>query len=253
MRGRIVLFVILAIVTALVGVHLGRSTTTPRAVGEPATTTTQADSPVGPTQRRGSGSGPSRTPTPSLPKARSPKAPAQPGDTATQPGHPPAKPPASPSQQRAGPVRFGPVTTAGRDSDTSISDDRRALTTMLSDFEVAVDPTLAEPEATKTFTMTIPLTDGAAGETLWVHAQGYAFFDGGAKGSVTLRGGGQQIIQGYATPTDESFLQTPLQSLELPARPGVTYKLTFAIDIDQSADHEGTGYLNINPIDIEIR
>jgi hypothetical protein len=147
-----------------------------------------------------------------------------------------------------GPVRFGQVTTAGQDSDTSISDDRRALTTAFSDFQVAVDPS-SEPEATKTFTMTMPLTDGAAGETLFVHAQGYAFFDGGAKGSVTLQGGGQQIIQGYATPTDEEFVQT----LELPARPGVTYKLTFAIDIDQSADGQGTGYLNINPIDIEIR
>jgi hypothetical protein len=66
---------------------------------------------------------------------------------------------------------------------------------------------------------------------------------------VTLQGDGQKIIQGYATPTDEEFVQT----LELPARPGVTYKLTFAIDIDQSADGQGTGYLNINPIDIEIR
>jgi hypothetical protein len=247
MRGRIVPFLILAIVTALVGVWLGWSSTTPKAVGEPATT--HADSPVGPTQRRGSGSGPSRTPTPSLPKARSPKAPAQPGDTATQPGHPPAKPPASPPQQQAGPVRFGPITTAGRDSDTTISDDRRALTTAFSDFEVAVDPAWAETEATKTFTMTMPLTDGAAGETLWVYAQGYAHFDGGAKGSVTLRGGGQQIIQGYATPHDKSFVQT----LELPARPGETYKLTFAIDIDQSTDHEGTGYLNIITIDIGIR
>jgi hypothetical protein len=54
MRGRIVLFVILAIVTALVGVYLGWSTTTPKAVGEPATAT-PADSPVGPTQRRSSG------------------------------------------------------------------------------------------------------------------------------------------------------------------------------------------------------
>jgi len=161
----------------------------------------------------------------------------------TPPDEPPPTPPST------GPVRFGKATTAGRDSDTSISDDRRALTTAFSDFEVAVDPTSAESEATKTFTMTMPLTDGAEGETLWVYAQGYAFFDGGAKGSVTLRGGGPQIIQGYATPTDESFVQT----LELPARPGVTYKLTFAIDIDQSADNEGTGYLNIAAIDIGIR
>jgi hypothetical protein len=242
MRGRIVLFVVLAVVMALVGVYVGWSTNTPRAVGEPATAT-PADSSVGPTQRRGSGSGPARSPA-----TPSPKAPAKPGGNATQPGQKPTTPPASPPQQQAGPVRFGPITTAGRDSDTSISDDRRALTTAFSDFEVAVDPT-SEPEATKTFTMTMPLTDGAEGETLWVHAQGYAHFDRGAKGSVTLQGGGQQIIQGYATPHDKSFVQT----LELPARPGVTYKLTFAINIDQSPDNEGTGYLNILSIDIGIR
>ena len=65
---------------------------------------------------------------------------------------------------------------------------------------------------------------------------------------MTLQGGGRQIIQGYATGADDSFLQT----LGLPARPGVTYQLTFAIDIDRGADAEGTGYLNIAAIDIGI-
>jgi hypothetical protein len=43
-----------------------------------------------------------------------------------------------------------------------------------------VDPTSAEPDATKTVTMTMPLTDGVAGKTPWVYAQGLAFLDGGA-------------------------------------------------------------------------
>lgn len=145
-------------------------------------------------------------------------------------------------------MRFGQITTAGRDSDTSISDDRRALTTTFSDFEVAVEPTSAETDATKTFTMTMPLTEGAEGETLGVGVQGFALLHRGAKASVTLRGGGRQVIQGYATGAEDSFLQT----LELPARPGVTYQLTFAIDIDRGADDEGTGYLNILSIDIGI-
>ena len=85
-------------------------------------------------------------------------------------------------------MRFGKVTTAGRGSDTNIAEDRRALTTTFSDFEITVDPTSAEPEATKTFTMTMPLTDGVAGETLWVYAQGFAFLDAGAKASVSLGG-----------------------------------------------------------------
>ena len=143
-------------------------------------------------------------------------------------------------------MRFGRVTASGRGSETSIAPDRRALTTTFSDFEVTVDPEPAEPDPTKTFTMTMPLTTGRGGETLSVYAQGFIFLDGGAKASVTLQGGGRQIIQGYATGADDSFLQT----LELPARPGVTYQLTFAIDIDRGADAEGTGYLNIAAIDI---
>ena len=87
--------------------------------------------------------------------------------TATQPDHPTSKPP-----QQAGPVRFGKITTAGGTSDTSIAEDRRALTTTFDNFEVTLDPESAEPNAAKAFAMAMPLTDGAAGETLSVHAQG---------------------------------------------------------------------------------
>ena len=86
-RSRIVLFVVLAVVTALVGVYVGRSTSTPKAVGEPATAT-PANLSVGATQRRGSGAGPARSPTASPPKAGPPK----------------ATPPPPPSTD---PVRFG--------------------------------------------------------------------------------------------------------------------------------------------------
>jgi hypothetical protein len=82
MRSRIVVFVVLAVVTALVGVYVGWSTNTPKAVGEPATAT-PANWSVGATQRRGSGSGPARSPTASSPKAGPPKADANPGGNAT--------------------------------------------------------------------------------------------------------------------------------------------------------------------------
>jgi hypothetical protein len=146
-------------------------------------------------------------------------------------------------------VRFGKITTAGRTGySTSISEDREALTTAFSEFEVTVDPTTAESEATKTFTMTVPLTQGAAGKTLRIYAQGFVFLVDGAKASVTLRGGGQQIIQGYATGADETFVKT----LALPATPGVTYQVNFAIDLDRGADDKGTGYLNISDIGMGI-
>jgi hypothetical protein len=188
-------------------------------------------------------------PAPATSVGHKPVASRGPGGNPKPPVPPPHAPTTSSRPPSTGPVRFGKVTTAGQDNDTSISDDRRALTTTFSDFQVAVEPASGATGATKTFTMTMPLSADAAGETLWVHAQGYAFFDGGAKGSVTLQGGGHQIIQGYATPTDDSFLQT----LELPARPGVTYQLRFAVDIDRGAGDEGTGYLNVAAIDIEIR
>jgi hypothetical protein len=47
---------------------------------------------------------------------------------------------------------------------------------------------------------------------------------------------------------DDSFVET----LELPARPGVTFQLRFAIALDRGAGAEGTGYLNIGSIDIAI-
>ena len=146
-------------------------------------------------------------------------------------------------------MRFGPVTTAGRASELDIAGDRRALTASFSDFEVTVEPASAEPDATRSFSMTVPLTAGVEGETLRVHPHGFAFLEGGAKASVTLQGGGRQIIKGFATGAEDSFVET----LELPARPGVTYQLTFAIAVDRGASAEGIGYLSIAAIDIAIR
>lgn len=264
MKGRTVLLVVaVAVVVALVGYYAGMSSSTPKAAADPAGDPPGSSVEIPQTD----GSGPPRPPAGSrtgsggptsssngsvdkgsVDKGSAPKKGGNQSGTTTLPGKPPPKPPTSQPPPQAGPVRFGRVTASGRGSETSIASDRRALTTTFSDFEVTVDPEPAEPDATKTFTMTMPLTTGRAGETLSVYAQGFIFLDGGAKASVTLQGGGRQIIQGYATGADDSFLQT----LELPARPGVTYQLTFAIDIDRGADAEGTGYLNIAAIDIGI-
>lgn len=264
MKGRTVLLVVaVAVVVALVGYYAGMSSSTPKAAADPAGDPPGSSVEIPQTD----GSGPPRPPAGSrtgsggptsssngsvdkgsVDKGSAPKKGGNQSGTTTLPGKPPPKPPTSQPPPQAGPVRFGRVTASGRGSETSIASDRRALTTTFSDFEVTVDPEPAEPDATKTFTMTMPLTTGRGGETLSVYAQGFIFLDGGAKASVTLQGGGRQIIQGYATGADDSFLQT----LELPARPGVTYQLTFAIDIDRGADAEGTGYLNIAAIDIGI-
>ena len=249
MRGRIVLFVVLAVVMALVGVYVGWSTNTPRAVGEPATAT-PADSSVGPTQRRGSGSGPARSPAAPSPKARSPKAPAKPGDTAPPSGQKPATPPASQPQPNTDPVRFGKVTITPSDNTvrTDIAPARRALTSGFLGREVQVSPGSTEPDATRSFAMTLPLTDGAKGETLTVLVQGYAFSEVGTSGRLTLRLNGLVKVRDFPAGSDKSYVQT----LRLPAIPATTYRLSGVIEVHQDPGSNGTALLNILSVDVGI-
>jgi hypothetical protein len=206
MRGRIVLFVALAVVIALVGFYAGWSTSTPEAGAHPSGTTAPS-------------------------------------------GHKPAAPPASQPKHRTEPLRFGAVTTSGADSDTGIASDRRALTTTFSDLEVTVgNGEVTEPDAARSFSMTLPLTDGAKGETLRFHAQGYAFTRDGATARLTLRGGGRVTVKDITTGSDGDLLQT----LDLPASPATTYQLSAAIELHQHGGTGGDGYLNILAIDVEI-
>jgi hypothetical protein len=252
MRGRTVLFVALALLVALGGFFAGWSSGAPQAVADPTAT------PPGPVagHARKAGSGPSRTPAGHVPKAPSTKGPSRQGSQ--QPGTPPksttpkgVKPPAplaTQEPQHTGPVRFGKLTTAGRPNLTDVSPDHQALTTTFDDFEVTMDRESAEPDATKSFSMTMPLTDGAEGQTLRVYVQGYAFVADGAKAKLTLRGGHRSIIKGFLPGSNDSFLEP----LELPATPGATYQLSVIVEIHKAAGSEGDGYLNAISIDAEI-
>jgi hypothetical protein len=265
MRNRIVLFVVLAVVLALVGVYVGWSTTTPTAVGEPAPAT-PADLSVGPIQHRGSGSGPASPPKASPPKAPLPKASppkasppkacsttaaAQPAAYATPSGQEPEAEPASQPQERADPVRFGKVTTTPSNDtvETGVSDDRRALTTTFSDREVEVgDGGSKNCDATLSFAMTLSLTDGAEGETLRLHVQGYAFVQGGARAQLTLKANGQVRVKDFPAGSNDSYLQT----LQLPAIPATTYQLSGVVELHQDPDTGGAAYVNVLSIDAEI-
>jgi hypothetical protein len=247
MRGRTVLFVVLAVVMALGGVYIGWSTSSPKAAADaPAT----PPSSLGPAQEAGSTR--SRSPGAAGPKVSADKGTTDKGTTgkgATVPGGKPAPPPSSKPQPSPGPVRFGQVTTAGRPNDTAVSDDRRVLTTSFEDFEVIDNPASGEPAATKSFSMTLPLTDGAEGETLKVTAQGFVYLGDGATARLTLRGGRRTIIKGFAPGSDEPFVQT----LELPATPGRTYQLSVVIEIYKDAAGEGWGSsLNAATLDVVI-
>jgi hypothetical protein len=246
MRGRIILFVILAVVLALVGVYVGWSTNTPTAVGEPATATS-SDLSVGSTQAAGSAQprvSLATNPKTSAPKASPPKATA---GHATQPSQTPSTPPTSPPR-RAGPVRYGQVTTAGRPNEILISDDRRALATTFSEFEVIIGPASAEPSVTKSFSMTLPLTDGAKGEKLKIYASGFANTIDGATAQLTLRAGKRTIVRSFPSGSDDEYVEI----LELPATPGTTYQLSAVIEIHKDAAGGGDGYLNAVSIESEI-
>jgi hypothetical protein len=250
MRSRIVL-IALAVVIALVGIYVGWVTNTPKAVGEPATAT-PADSSVEPAQRRGSGSEPARSPaapspSPSAPKPSPPKAAA---GHATQPSQTPGTPPTSLPPPNTDPVRFGKVTTTPSNDtlETAISPDRRALTTSFSDFEVIVNGKVTEPDATKSFSMTLPLTGGANGDVVGFHVQGFTAVEEGATARVTLRGGGKTIVRDFPSGIDKSFVE----SLWLPATPGITYQLSVVIEIHKDAAGGGDGYLNAAVVDVGI-
>jgi hypothetical protein len=241
MRGRIVLFVVLALVTALVGAYVGRSTNTPTAIGEPSTATS-ADPSAGSVQRRPSGSGSLRPPAASSQqmghKAGGPTAAGNPGSNATQPGHQPAAKPAPQPPPSTGPVRFGKVTTTPSDASvvTSIAlDDHRALTTTFDNIQVGNEEP-PKPNATRSFAMTLPLTGGAKGEMLRFYVQGAAFAAEGAYARLTLKLNGQATHRYYRN----GFRDTFDEVLEVPATPATTYRLEGVVEVHQDPSNGKT-------------
>jgi hypothetical protein len=249
MRGRIGLFIVLAVAVALVGVYIGWSTTTTTAVGQPSTTT-PADPSVSPAQRRRVGSEPARSPATSSQqmghKAGRPTTAAYPGGNA-QPGQQPTTPPASPPPS-TGPVRFGKVTTtpsAGVVTSVAPSD-RRALTTTFDDREVQVSGNETS-SMSRSFSMTLPLTDGAKGETLKVYVQGTAFATTGAYARLTLKLNGQATIRYYRSGFEDTFVE----ALEVPATPATTYRLSGVLEVHRNPGSDGA-YLDVLSIDASI-
>jgi hypothetical protein len=251
MRGRIALLIVLAVVIALAGVFVGWSTKTPKAIGESATPT---DSPVE--------SPKASTPTaPTTPKASTPTAPTTPRATTPRATTPRATTPRATTPRATTPtlpvpigeVRFGKVTTtpSGDTVDTSIAEsDRRALTTTFDDRVVEGGPGATEP-ATRSFAMTLPLTDGAKGETLRVYVQGYAFVQerGGAYARLTLKLNGQGTVKYYRS----GFNDEVFEVLEAPATPGTTYQLSGVIEaLRRDPGTDGEIYLNVLSIDASI-
>jgi hypothetical protein len=143
------------------------------------------------------------------------------------------------------------VTTTPSDDSvpTSIAEsDRRALTTTFDNMQVG-NKEVAKPDATRSFSMTLPLTDGAKGETLWAHVQGLAFAAESASARLTLKLNGQVKVRTFSAGWDNTFLQT----LQVPAIPATTYQLSGMVEVHQDPGSKGTAYFNVTSIDIEIR
>jgi hypothetical protein len=257
MRGRIVVFVVLAAVAVLLGVYIGGATA-PKAAGQPAPTA-PADASAGSTHAgtsRPTASHPapsrsaaSRSPGASRPTGSPATGAARPADTATTPGHKPTSPPAAQPQPSAGPVRFGKVTTTPSDGvQTSVAEsDRRALTTTFDDMELA-DKAIPQPDATRSFSMTLPLTDGAKGQTLRLSIQGYAFVEKGAHAQLTLKVNGQGTVRYY----EAGWNDTILEVLELPAVPATTYQLSGVLQVRHNPGEDSFAILNVISVDAAI-
>lgn len=275
MRGRIVLFVALALATALVAAYLGWSTGTPRAAGEPSATNPSAPS-KGATHHKASGSAPPTRPASappkgsttraSAPKASAPAAPttrprpsppqacltdAKPAAFVTPADEEPAADAATQAAEGDDEVRFGPGMAEGSYAhlDTDIAPDRQALTTTFDDLQVEVgNGKVTDCEVTRSYTMTIPLTGGGHRSVLRFHVQGFAYVDKGVTARLTVRGNGRTAARVFPAGTDDSFLQT----VELPATPGTTYRLETVVELHQDPVIETAGYLNVAAIDAEL-
>jgi hypothetical protein len=245
MRGRVVLPVILAVAIALVAVYVtGWSPSTP---ATPAAPSTPALAPAQQGAAKPATSpGAKAAPKVSPPATTTPKAAPKPAGNAAPVQQPAAKPAPKP-QPSTDPVRFGPVGDAGWGSETNVSGDRRALTTAFEDLQVGLQYEDA-PDSSRSMQLAIPLTDGAEGETLFIHAQGYSIASD-ATAQLILRANGRTIVQQFPAGTDDSFLRT----LEVPAVPGATYQLSAVIEVRPDSDTGGDAYLNILSIDAEIR
>jgi hypothetical protein len=248
-RGRIVLFLVLAVAIALAGVYVGWSTTTPTAVGEPATTT-QADSSVGSTRGRAARSVPSRTPTPSLPKAPPPKAIPPKACTPQAAAQPPAHtkwwdPPPPAADQ----VYFRQVAITSFDdsAQTSISPDNQALTTTFDNFTIAVRKG-GQCDVTRSLSMTLPVTGPAPAARLGFYVQGTAYADQGASARLTIRANGQVKVKRFPAGFADSYIHW----LKFPVTPGATYTVSVQLEVHQNPDTGGYATLNMTSIDSSV-
>jgi hypothetical protein len=131
---------------------------------------------------------------------------------------------------------------------TGIAPDGSALTTTFDDLVVEVGQGVTESDVTQSFSMTLPLSDGAKGKTLRVQAQGYAIALGGTSARLTLRLNGQVRVRNFPAGSNTEFVQT----LEVPAIPVSTAQLSGVIEVQEDPGTGAVANLSVVSIDSEV-
>jgi hypothetical protein len=174
--------------------------------------------------------------------------PARGTDGSDPPSKPGPNPPRAP-KPNASPVRFGPVTASGAyGAVTSVSPDRRTMTTTFSALEVSLDES-TRPDATRRFTLALPMTGADQKAKVRFYASGYAFTQS-ATARLTFRVNGRTHVSEFGPGWDDDFDRT----LDLPAIPATTYQLSVVLEVHivPGADDSKAVYLNIKSLDAEI-
>jgi hypothetical protein len=246
MRSRILLPVVLATTITMLAACGGRSTSPPAAGGESSTVAPSTTS-VGSTR--------SRTAHPALPgasTASSSNPSTKQGETTLPSGPRLGTTPPSRPQPSADPVRFGPVTLSDSTADIAIDPGRTTLTARFSKLEVSVpNAESAAPDATRSFSLVLPLTGAAPNAKLTVHASGFAFADEGATARLTLRVNGRTVVRNFpAGSGDVEYVQP----LKLPAIQASACRLSVVLEVHQvpGSHDEKTAFLSVSAIDARI-
>jgi hypothetical protein len=83
---------------------------------------------------------------------------------------------------------------------------------------------------------------------LGFHVQGWSITNAGATAPMTLRGGGKVRVRDIPTDSDVAIVE----SLWLPATPGITYRLSVVLEIHKDAAGGGDGFINAAVVDVGI-
>jgi hypothetical protein len=256
MRGRIILFIILAVAAVLAAAYLGASAGAPKAASKPPAPT--ASSPPEPTHDRTPGPGPARSPAaPSQqtrqktgppaapPPAPTPKAPTPKACSLMAAAQPPAVTILSdpPPPSATDPLHFGQVSATSFDDTPllSVAPQYDALATTFSQMEIKTGNGPGECDVTRSLSMTLPVTGTAQAGKLHFFTQGYAYTEQGTSAQVTLRANGQAKVQRFPAGFDDSYVAW----LEFPVTPGATYTLSVQLEVHQKPGTGGTAYFNM--------